>query len=237
MPNPHRSGRSDETRSDILETWYTTQYSRVAATAGDTGVGRYMHRSLERRTPAGVEYARVLEVGGNRGEHVGFVRHEYDTYVLTDLHSPGGAAIDGRVVLGRADVTTLPFADDVFDRVVSTCVLHHVPDVLAAVTEMRRVTRAGGVVSILVPTDPGLAYRVGQALTSGRTARKAGLGGRHALVHALDHRNHVRSILRQAQHVFRDDAVVLDHLPFRVRSVELNAFVVVTATVGGARTP
>jgi phosphatidylethanolamine/phosphatidyl-N-methylethanolamine N-methyltransferase len=220
-------------RSGVLRTWYDSQYSHVAVTAGDTGLGRYMHRSLERRTPAGTAFPKVLEVGGNRGEHVAFVEHDYDQYVLTDLHAPGAAVREDRVVLGIGDVTALPFADATFDRVVSTCVLHHVPDVLAAAGEMRRVVRpSGGVVSILIPTDPGWAYRTGQALTSGRKARRAGMADQHALVHALDHRNHVRSILRQVRHVFRADRVTVDHFPFRVPSIELNAFVVVTAKLG-----
>ena len=48
------------------------------------------------------------------------------------------------------DVCALPFADASFDRVLSLLVLHFVPDTKRAVTEMRRVGRAGATVAAAV---------------------------------------------------------------------------------------
>ena len=188
-----------------------------------------MHEAMERDYHK-QSFPKVLEVGANRGEHVPFVRHPFDEYVLTDLHPPTVSAellADSRLQAESADVTALPYPDAAFDRVIATCLLHHVSDPLAAALQMRRVTRPGGVVTILVPTDPGLAYRVGRALTSGNRARRAGLASQLKLVSALDHTNHFRSIRTQIQHAFRHDVVKIDWQPFRVPSVELNAFVVV----------
>lgn len=49
-----------------------------------------------------------------------------------------------------ADGAVLPFTDDVFDRSFSQLVLHFVPDPDAAVDELRRVTRPGGIVAASV---------------------------------------------------------------------------------------
>lgn len=52
--------------------------------------------------------------------------------------------------LRLADALELPFDDDAFDAVVSALTLNFIPDPTAAVGEMRRVVRPGGVVSVYV---------------------------------------------------------------------------------------
>lgn len=221
---------------EILAHWYREHYNDIAATADGSFFGRYMHQSME-RTMSGRRFARLLEVGGNRGEHVPFVSHAYDQYVLTDLTAPqvpDPLSQDPRLTCQAADVTDLPFPDGHFDRVIATCVLHHVSSPLVAAAEMRRVTRVGGEITILVPTDPGFAYRVGKAVTSGRRARRLGLADDLRLVSALDHTNHFRSIRGQLHHAFRHDDLTLDWRPFQFPSAELNAFVVVRVRRGPA---
>jgi ubiquinone/menaquinone biosynthesis C-methylase UbiE len=58
-----------------------------------------------------------------------------------------------------ADAESLPFASESFDRVTCRVAPHHFPDLPAAVGEILRVTRPGGLVGIIdsvVPDDPAL---------------------------------------------------------------------------------
>jgi ubiquinone/menaquinone biosynthesis C-methylase UbiE len=58
-----------------------------------------------------------------------------------------------------ADAESLPFASEAFDRVTCRIAPHHFPDLPAAVRELLRVTRSGGLVGIIdsvVPDDPAL---------------------------------------------------------------------------------
>lgn len=224
-----RAARDREDPDEIVRDWYDNHYSSLSATADGSFFSTYMHRALERRFGPEHRFDRVLEVGGNRGEHIPFVRHGYDSYLLTDLHTPvlpDSLVEDPRVSTQACDVEALPFEDGAFDRVVATCLLHHVPSPFRAAQEMRRVARAGGAISILVPTDPGLAYRVGKALTSGRAARRAGLADRMRLLGALDHPNHFHSILEQVRHVFRDEQMSVEWLPWKIPVMSANAFTV-----------
>jgi SAM-dependent methyltransferase len=80
---------------------------------------------------------------------------------LADRTAPGrtvGIDVDAGIVASArdrvknarfevADVYTLPFADGSFDIVHAHQVLQHLSDPIAALGEMRRVTRAGGVVA------------------------------------------------------------------------------------------
>ncbi len=56
----------------------------------------------------------------------------------------------------RADATALPCANDAMDLVVAFDVLEHIDDDDAAVREIHRVLRPGGVALIAVPVDPRL---------------------------------------------------------------------------------
>lgn len=58
-----------------------------------------------------------------------------------------------------ADAESLPFADASFDRVTCRVAPHHFPDLRAAIREMMRVVRPGGMVGIvdsISPEDPAL---------------------------------------------------------------------------------
>jgi SAM-dependent methyltransferase len=55
--------------------------------------------------------------------------------------------------------TPYPFADDEFDLIVSRHVVEHVPDVMAFITELYRITKNGGRINLLAPhyTNPDWA--------------------------------------------------------------------------------
>jgi phosphatidylethanolamine/phosphatidyl-N-methylethanolamine N-methyltransferase len=231
----HEGARGDDSDADdrqrIIEDWFREHYSAVSATANGSIFHRYMHQQLERRFPATASYARVLELGANRGEHVPFVTHQFEEYIVSDLRLPElpeDLRKNPRISLAVHDAHDVEEPTASIDRLVATCLLHHVDDPLRVMSEMRRVVRPGGVISVLIPGDPGIAYRLGKYLTTGRNARRLGIDRRRRLVDAIDHRNHFASIRTQAEHVFRDDHVVVDWAPFRLPSWNLNAFAVLT---------
>jgi SAM-dependent methyltransferase len=70
--------------------------------------------------------------------------------------TPGAIGIDSNpkshadVIHDLGDVP-YPFADDEFDEVVCHHVAEHVPDVMAFVTELYRITKSGGRINIVTP--------------------------------------------------------------------------------------
>ena len=129
----------------------------------DKGIsGWYVHKShleLERITKRS-KYESILEVGGNIGEHIKYVESTYSEYILTDYRDTKFNSENVKIKFRIADVQNLPFADSSFDRTIATCLLHHVDDPLKSLEEIRRVTKEQGTISILIPCDPGLAYRM-----------------------------------------------------------------------------
>lgn len=100
----------------------------------------------------------ILDFPCGRGFYLGMLRHLCDCRLV-------GAELDAKVldkarrnvghlpglVLTRADVRAMPFADAHFDAVILSEILEHVDDDLAALREAWRVLKPGGVVVVTVP--------------------------------------------------------------------------------------
>ncbi len=110
---------------------------------------------------------RVLDVATGGGHTAAALAGQAARVVASDL-TPGMLSEARKLVAARgagivafcaADAEALPFADGAFDRVTCRIAPHHFPDVRAALAEMARVTRAGGLVGIIdsvVPGEPSL---------------------------------------------------------------------------------
>ena len=78
--------------------------------------------------------------------------------------TPGAVGLDNNPRTGADVIHDLgdlpyPFGDNEFDMVVSNHVVEHVPDVIAFITELHRITKPGGRIKLLTPhyTNPDWA--------------------------------------------------------------------------------
>jgi SAM-dependent methyltransferase len=104
---------------------------------------------------------RVLDMGCGAGRHAAEACRRGATVVALDMSGPDLKEARDRLtevdpegsrgfaVLG--DGLRLPFADGTFDRIIAAEVLEHVPSDEAAMAELARVLRPGGVVAVTVP--------------------------------------------------------------------------------------
>jgi ubiquinone/menaquinone biosynthesis C-methylase UbiE len=99
--------------------------------------------------------------------------------------------LQGTVVLGDAE--NLPFPDETFDRVSSNGVLHHTPDMAAALSEIHRVLRRGGRATIIVYNRDSGLYWIEQVLRYGIVQGQ--LLREHSMTNVLS-RNVERSSIR-----------------------------------------
>jgi ubiquinone/menaquinone biosynthesis C-methylase UbiE len=120
------------------------------AEALEDQVERRVMADIRRRMVRGLD-GRVLEIGCGAGatfSHVGpdvceIVGLEPDRRACAQARTRG-AALNGRVAVLRGSAEALPFAAASFDHLLSICVLCSVPDLAAALAEVRRVLRPGG---------------------------------------------------------------------------------------------
>jgi ubiquinone/menaquinone biosynthesis C-methylase UbiE len=217
------------------EAWtdYRRRFADVydEANYGSSVQGRVMqagHRLAERPFDAGLNFEHVLEVGAGTGEHLPFVRHGFERYVLTDVDEKS-LKVARRKLVGRHEGKLsfelqadgrLTYADNSFDRLVATHVLEHIYQPHLALKEWRRVLKNGAVMSILIPTDPGLAWRLGRHLGPRRKATQQGIA--YDYVMAREHVNSCNNLIALLRHYFPGMREAWWPLP--VPSMDLNLF-------------
>lgn len=130
----------------------------------------YMQEALARRAPAGGRFARAVDLGCGDGEHLGWLSAHTDVIYATDynlLRLERAAAKGLAPVVAMADLTAYPAADDSFDLVFCHHVIEHIPDVDAALREMRRILAPGGTALIGTPNEGAGFWRLAYRLSPG----------------------------------------------------------------------
>lgn len=109
---------------------------------------------------------RILDLGCGAGRHT-FEAYRRGAHVvaldlddaglrdvagmLNAMRAAGEAPPGATATVLRGDATRLPFADNAFDRVIAAEIFEHLPDDEAAMSELERVLRPGGIAAITVP--------------------------------------------------------------------------------------
>jgi ubiquinone/menaquinone biosynthesis C-methylase UbiE len=149
-------------------------FERLLAARAD--YAPWMADAVDYRGSAGLD---VLDVGCGQGIDVaqyamaGATSTGVDlTPRHVDLARAHLAAMGLNANIVRGDAETLPFPDTSFDRVSSNGVLHHTPDLPAALAEIRRVLRPGGESRIIVYNRSSLHYWLQQVVWQGIVERQ-----------------------------------------------------------------
>ena len=107
-------------------------------------------------------------------------------YLSIDLESP--------LAMMRADMTLMPFKDDVFDVILCSHVLEHVPDDGQAMRELRRVLQPGGWALLQSPMDDRLATTFEDPSVTDPDERQRLFGQRdHVRVYGRDYADRLRA--------------------------------------------
>jgi phosphatidylethanolamine/phosphatidyl-N-methylethanolamine N-methyltransferase len=188
---------------------------------------RASHRLAENPFVESDYFGRVLEIGAGTGEHFSFVMHKFDKYFLTDAsHETLDVAktklnnLSGEVIFDRQDGAALTYTDNSFDRVIATHVLEHIYQPHNVLKEWARVTKSGGVLTVLIPTDPGFAWRLGRSLGPRRNAIRIGVA--YDYVMAREHVNSCNNLIAFLRHYF--PCRTESWWPFALPSIDLNLF-------------
>lgn len=167
-----------------IEQW-TADPCGASTSQGEPGTLPYLERLLEARTEyapwmsevldyAGSRGLRVLDVGSGQG--IDLVRYAQGGATVTGIDlTPRHVELAQRhlallhlagTVLER-DAETLPFEDSSFERVSSNGVLHHTPNIEAALREIRRVLAPGGEARIILYNRNSFHYWLAQVAWEG----------------------------------------------------------------------
>ncbi len=165
----------------------------------------------------------TLEIGAGTGAHVP-LEPEGD-YVALENAADLAAQIPRRpglsVVVADCEAR-LPWTDDTFDRVIAIHLLEHLYNLPAALDEVARVLRPGGVFSVVIPCEGGQLYSLGRRFTTKRIFEKR-YGVPYEWMIRQDHCNTAREVLTEVHRRFR--TVRRSFFPFAVPSPDLNLMI------------
>lgn len=201
-------------RNGSIEDFYSFGYEEVMSSGPIGLVWRFIHRQLDRDLTSVASRGKVLEIGAGHGQHLAQFPYQYDLYVETDLRgrpnefslaSPQDLDAYGAIfrIADAEDLSIYP--DNSFDCVIVTCVLAHLRHPEDALREWRRVTKRGGILTIYIPTEPGLLLRFVRYFTTRRKIRH--LGFDHGAIHWKEHRNHYLLLNVLIHESFSEDKV------------------------------
>ena len=198
-------------------------------------VMRAGHRLAEKPFGPEKHFGRVLEIGAGTGEHYAFVRHAVEQYILSDSDPEALAVARRKLPESSPDklgfelqsAQQLSHPEQSFDRVIATHVLEHINQPHLALKEWRRVVKDSGTLTVLIPTDPGIAWRLGRRLGPRRNAIAQNIA--YDYVMAREHVNSCTNLIALLRHYFPNSQEAW--WPFPIPSVDLNLFFAFHAVV------
>jgi ubiquinone/menaquinone biosynthesis C-methylase UbiE len=218
----------DANSVDAQDLWADGQAQLYESENYGPGLAGYVMRKsqslIERPFGRDTAFRRVLEVGAGSGVHLDYVRHSYSEYVLSDSNDAMLAELAAQaegnlaVKIEKQSAAALTYPNASFDRLIAAHVLEHIVYPERIVREWARVVKPGGVISIVLPCDPGMAWRLGRHLGPRRRAIKRGLS--YDYVMAMEHVNSITNLTSIIAHFFPRRTEYW--WPLRLPSTDLN---------------
>ncbi len=207
---------------------YSTQYEGDFYKGPIGYVMKKGHHLLENMVKPSLQFSKILEIGAGLGNHVPFVKHGYSEYYVTDnsermLELLASNITDPRVKFFKADAATLPFDSGSIDRIVACHVLEHLPNPHQILREWDRVVKPGGLISLVLPCDPGIAWRYGRYISSHRTNMARGILWGYMI--AREHINPINNLVALIRYYF--GKINEKWWPFGLPNIDVNLLYVV----------
>lgn len=156
--------------NDFMKHWHET----LASQSRYGMIEKFNHGYVVRNAPQ--HFLNTLEIGAGLGEHLKYEKlsaEQTKNYVALELRASMATKIkanfpDIQTLVGDCQ-TTLPYADNHFDRILAIHVLEHLPNLPAAIKEMYRLcNKKTGCFSIVIPCEGGLAYQLARRVSAQR---------------------------------------------------------------------
>jgi SAM-dependent methyltransferase len=206
--------------SRILDEWRLFWHTELS-----TKIGVFDHYTavfVKELARSGASFPRCLEIGPgitDASNLIGPTRVavvELDPYFASELAK---AFPSLHVIVGDIQREIPELAGGAYDRIVAFHVLEHLRDLPAALAQIKRTMAPGAVFDVVIPSEGGMAYKLGRRVTTARYFKKK-FNREFARFIAHDHVNSAREILALLKQEFIVEREI--HYPLRVPTVELS---------------
>ena len=217
------SEEQEQIRKDFMNHWLEVLPNRYGL------IEKFNHRYPLRTMVSGVK---TLEIGAGLGAHLRFEKLEIQKeYVALELQPELAMAIRTsypavRVVIADCQ-KQIDFPDGYFDRVLAIHVLEHLPNLPEALDQIQRLLSSGGLLSVVIPCEGGLAYSMARNISARRIFEKRYKQSYDWFV-ACEHINLPDEIISELRSRF--SIIHQTYWPFRVPIINLNLVMGLTLT-------
>lgn len=213
---------SDEQRrikDDFMKHWHEVLPRRYGL------VEKFNHGYPARRHRNG----RILEIGAGLGEHIEYEDLNGVDYYALEMRENMAAEIRRRfpgvhAITGNCE-ERIGFPDGSFDRILAIHVLEHLPNLPAAIREVRRLLKPDGDFIVVIPCEGGLAYSLARRISAQRIF-EARYKTSYEWFIRTEHINVPSEILAELEPHFH--IVGREFFPLRIPSITLNLVIGLT---------
>ena len=203
----------------------TDRYSDHAYTGLMGYFMKYCHKQLE--INQSIKRSKILEIGAGGIPHKGYINHPYDEYHIIEKSSEIMDFYKNKsdYKLHLYDGKILPFDDESFDRIIICHCLEHITEPEKFIFEMMKKLKKNGVLSISLPTDPGLLFRLGRLYLKIFSIKKKYKISKEEFdyMNATEHVNSIFGLISIIKYHFKNSLEEF-YLPFRIKIPDLNLF-------------
>lgn len=140
-----------------------------------TNIEYFNHTYVLKHLPC-QKYFKTLEIGAGTGTHIAMENLGRQEYHALELRENMAEAIIKKyctVKVHIGDCQVMPFYEsNSFDRVIAIHVLEHLPNLPNCIKEVWQILKPGGIFSIVIPCDPGLAYSLARKVSAERIFKR-----------------------------------------------------------------
>lgn len=213
-------------RNKYSEKKINNLYSEYLYTGILGNLMKYCHRELEKKLPD-KKYKKILEIGAGSEPHIKYIKNKKVSYYILEKSKfkPIKKIESTKIFYKFYNGKKIPFKKPTFDRVILSHVLEHVTNPENFLIDVMKTLKKGGVLSISLPADPGLFYRLSRLTNKFFLARgKLKMSGlEYDYSNAIEHINPIFNLVDIIRHNYKNK-IDEDFLPFKIKLIDINLF-------------
>jgi len=187
---------------------------------------RYCHKKLE-SYDFKENLPMILEVGPGTFPHAPYINHSYDEYhiIETSEYAIEELKRQGFTKIKNYDGLNIPYDDEYFDRIILSHVLEHIENPHTFLLHVMKKLKEGGILSISLPTDPGLFWRSSRLMIKLLSLNKDQYISNleYDYINSIEHINSIFNLRNIIKYHFSGNFHE-NFLPFRIKLPDLNLF-------------
>jgi len=178
----------------------------------------------------------VLEIGAGTEPHLKYIKHSFKQYSFLETSKfainflrkkfKNNKKLKFKVYDGKK----IHYKSNYFDRIVISHVLEHILEPEVFLREMMMKLKKNGILSIALPIDPGLLWRLGRFFLKLYSVKKEFNISKieYDYMIASEHVNSIFNLISIIKYNYKNNIVSEKYSPFNVKILDINLFYIVT---------